>query len=804
MTFKDLLGLNRAAVLDGGMGSLLMQKLPSYRGCFELLNSEHGDVVTGIHNLYVSSGADIIETNSFGGSSIKLDEYGLKNRCRELNRKAAECAKSAAAGKALVAGSVGPMGGLIEPLGKFTFDEVYESFKEQIIGLAEGGSDLIAIETMNDINEARIALMAAKENCSLPVITSVTFKEDGKTHGGTDIITAFATLAQYGADAVGANCGLGPDIIYSILSEKYDSIKSLGVPVAVWANAGLPVIVDGKTVYPMTPDKFGEFAVKIASLGVKIIGGCCGTNPDHIRCVKEKTESVFQASFEYEKSFIFATSRYASFDIDGADFVKVGERLNPTARKAFAADLKSGATQFLRSEAKAQQDEGADILDINVGTPGIDETEAVRQSVNILTTLVKTPLMIDSDNGEVLAEALKIYPGIAVINSINAKRAKYDEIIPIVKRFPSFIVALCIDESGVHRSAVKRIEIGDRLVKMLEADGVSRQRIIIDPLMLAESAEPGSAVETLKVIEHFSKRGIKTSLGISNVSFGLPERKHINNAYIKEGFKRGLKLGIVNTKVFAMIDDGSIEENLAKDFIYGRDINAVKYIEYFKNSSGGPRLEKRDKTELGRLDIIKKLVIEGDSDLIAAEVESALVEYSPQIIMDDALISGLNEVGDLYEKGEYFLPQMISSANAMKRGFYVLKPLMKNKSGRSARTVVICTVRGDIHDIGKNIVAMMLENHGFAVHDMGKDVENEDILLKAAEVNADIICLSSLLTTTMPEMKAMSELISQRNLPYKLMIGGAVVTEDYARSIGAYYSKDAVEASHVAKKLCGL
>ncbi len=802
MTLNDLLKRNRAAVLDGGMGSLLMQRIPSYKGCFELLNAENGDIVTEIHNLYISAGADIIETNSFGGSKLKLAEYSLSERCRELNRKAAECARIAAKDKALVAGSVGPAGGLIEPVGKLTFDEVYESFREQIIGLEEGGADLIAIETMNDINEARIALMAAKENCSLPVITSVTFKEDGKTHGGTEIITAFATLAQYGADAVGANCGLGPDIIYSILSDNFSTINKLGVPVAVWANAGLPIVVEGKTTYPMTPEKFGKLASKLAELGVKIIGGCCGTNPDHIKAVKDRISSIEQKPFDYKKSFHYATSRYSSLDIQSADFIKVGERLNPTARKAFAADLKINSTQFLRSEAKAQQDEGADILDINVGTPGIDEIAAMKNSVNILTTLVKTPLMIDSENGEVLASALKNYPGIALINSINARKDKYNEIIPIVKRFHSFIVGLCIDESGVHRNASKRIEIGDKLVQMLINDGIEKERIIIDPLMLAESAEPGSAVETLKVIEHFTKQGIKTSLGISNISFGLPERKHINNAFIKEGFKRGLKFGIVNTKAFEIFDNNSLEENLAKDFIYGKDINAVKYIEHFKSSATGTISSGASKSELGILERIKMLVIEGDSDSICNEIESALKEFKPDTIMDDALIAGLNVVGDLYEKGEYFLPQMISSANAMKQGFTVLKPIMKQESSQASKSVVICTVKGDIHDIGKNIVSMMLENHGFNVYDMGKDIDNELILNKAAEVKADIICLSSLLTTTMPEMKAMSELISANKLPYKLMIGGAVVTEEYAKSIGAFYSKDAVEASHVAKKLC--
>jgi 5-methyltetrahydrofolate--homocysteine methyltransferase len=782
------------------MGTLLQAKLPGFRGCFELLNIEQPAIVADIHSLYIDAGAELIETNTFGANVIKLSEYGLSGRCREINREAARLAKKAAGSRAFVGGDISSAGKLIEPMGEATYDEIYASFKEQIIGLEEGGADLLIIETMTDVQEARIALNAAKAHSKLPVLCSISFEENGSTISGSSVLSGLATLAAHGADIVGANCGLGPVQMISIFKKNIEEIKSLGVPLSVWSNAGLPSFVDGKTVFPLGPDAFGDAAAGFADLGFAVIGGCCGTTPEHIRALSQRLSKGSYSPVSYSKHYRYATSRFTACDLSAPrhGIISIGERLNPTARKKFAEELRAGSTAFLREESKAQEGEGADLLDINVGTPGIDEIAAMKNCVSILSNTVRTPLMIDSDNAEVLETALKIYPGCAVVNSINGKKKSIDTVLPVIKRYGCFITALCLDESGIFREADRRIEIGDRLVALLEENGISRERIIVDPLMLSESAEPGAAVETLKVIRHFASRGIKTSLGISNVSFGMPSRKFINNAFQTLAREEGLSAGIVNTKASKIISSWSEEETAAKAFLLGADHNGAAYIAKVAGIKEQPVETSIVADPLSR---IKKLVIDGDLDRISDVVKEAMLTYPAETIMNAALICGLEEVGDRYSRGEYFLPQMIASANAMKNGFLILKPVLAQKSAASLGRVIICTVYGDIHDIGKNIVAMMLENHGFEVYDLGKDVPSEKVVAEAKVKHADLICLSSLLTTTMGEMKNVSTLMKDAGLSARLMVGGAVVTDEYAQSIGAHFSKDAVEAAALAKKL---
>jgi len=803
MNFRDRLKDNRPIVLDGGMGSLIFQKAPDYKGCFELLNVERPEIISEIHDKYINAGAEIIETNSFGGNKIKLAEYGLSDRCIEINRKAVEVAKKVSSGKAFVAGSAGPTGKLVHPIGDAYYDEIYDAYKDQMIGFQQGGADLIVIETMSDVQEAKIALHAAKQNTSLPVIVSLTFEKNGKTISGTDLLTGFVILSQNGADVVGINCSLGPSMIYEFVKNYSSEIRSLGIPFSIWANAGIPYVENGKTFYPLSPEEFADQTLRFTGFGFKILGGCCGTNPDHIKCLKDKMENTVVPEKNAVKNNNYAASRYSIFNFSKSlEVVKIGERLNPSARKLFKEDLLTGKTDFLRAEAKLQQSEGADIIDINVGVPGIDETLAMKTAVSILSNIVQTPVMIDSDNYGVLETALKTYPGIPVVNSINGKEKNYSSIIPLLKKYGCFVVALCLDDDGIFSDSEKRIAAGEKLVKRLNSDGIINDRIIIDPLMLSESAEPGSAIETLKVIKHFHEIGIKTSLGMSNVSYGLPERKYINNAMLDLSFKAGLSCAILNTAVYRQIDSYLPEEKLAVDFLTGNDKNASNYIAHFKKNSQAA-VQQTIKTDQVIDDIgnISKLVVDGNESGIEAAVKNALLSNPSDKVMNDGLINGLEIVGDLYNKGEYFLPQMIASANTMKKGFAVLKPLLSKEAAEKLGTVIISTVKGDIHDIGKNIVSMMLENHGFNVIDLGKDVDNNIIIENAVKENADIICLSSLLTTTMPEMETVAGIIKQKNLKMKLMVGGAVVSKEYAESIGAYYSRDAVEAAMVAKKI---
>ncbi len=799
MNFKERLQKPYPLIMDGAMGTMIFNALPNYRGNLELLNIERPDIIASIHKEYINAGADIIETNTFGGNTLKLAEAKLDSRCEKINREAAQIAKSVANGKAFVAGSVGPTGTLVEPLGITPAETVYNAFKRQIQGLVAGGVDCIAIETMTDLQEARLALRAAKDVADIPVICSMTFESNGKTVTGTDIVTALATLSQMGADIVGANCSMGPDGLVALFRGTIAQLHELGVPLSVWANAGLPELIDGKAVYNLSPKCFASLSLEFAQMGFSIIGGCCGTTPDHIRMLSTAVKYILNRT-EKTKTFNYITSRYTHINVlKHKGLLIIGERLNPTARKQFAAELKENTFTFLRNESRKQQDEGAHCLDINVGVPGIDEVAVMKKAVNVLSNTVTIPLMIDSDNPSVIQAALWQYPGIPIINSISAKKQSFDTMLPLLKKSGSFVVAMCLDESGIHKEASKRITIGENLIDLLQQHGIAQSRIFVDPLILAESAESGAAQETLKVIEHFAKKGIKTSIGLSNISFGLPQRKYINNVFLKLALQRGLTAAIVNPAVIDTTTElSSHEEKLALDFIEGRDKNANTYIAFFG------QVQKQKAATSEQVNILEKiftLVVEGNSDDIETVVTEALQTYSPETIMNDALIAALEKVGDLYSKGEYFLPQMIASADSMKKGFNILKPLMLQKKESVLGKVVICTVKGDIHDIGKNIVAMMLENHGFDVTDLGKDVPNENVIEAIQHHKPDIVCLSSLLTTTMPNMGTIANEIKTQKLSCNLMIGGAVVTKEYADSIGAFYGKDAVEAVAVAKSI---
>ncbi len=803
MDFLEKLRSKAPLLLDGAMGTMLFQRLPGFSGCFEQLNLKQPEIIRDIHRAYIQVGADIILTNTFGGSRIKLSEYGLAEQCKKINEAAARIAREAAKGNdVLVAGSIGPTGKLVRPMGDVAPRELLDSFVEQIHGLVRGGVDLLVIETMTDVAEARLALLAAHDVCELPVVCSMSFEENGRTVTGNPMVGALATLAEYGASAVGANCSMGPDGLFRLYSDHINELRELGVPLTVWANAGMPELDDGRVVYRLTPEKYADTSARFAELGISIIGGCCGTTPAHIGELKKRLPHQAGSKRTFVCQFRWITGPYSSLDIKEVKRpILIGERLNPTARKKFAEELKEGKTTFLRDEARKQEAEGAHLLDLNVGVPGLDEESAIERCVEILLGTAKIPLMIDSDNPGVIAKALLSFPGVPVINSINAKHKSLATIMPLLQRFGSFVVALCMDESGIHREASKRIAIGEALLEKLEEGGIAHQRVFIDPLMLAESAEPGAAMETLKVISHFAARGIKTSIGLSNISFGLPQRKFINNAFLNMAIEAGLSAAIVNPSAVRISKEPIEEELYARDFLEGRDPRAAKYIARFSGQVPEQKKELDISTHADQKDLlagIRDIVIEGDSDGIIIAVERALTEHSPEDIMNRALIKGLEVVGDYYSQGVYFLPQMIASAQAMKTGFERLKPLLKKESVERKGTVVICTVKGDVHDIGKNIVAMMLENHGFEVIDLGKDVDAEIIITSAVEKKAQIVCLSSLLTTTMPEMARVSRIIKEEKLPVTLIVGGAVVTRDYADSIGARYGADAVEGVRIA------
>lgn len=793
--------------MDGAMGTMLFARLPDYSGCFELLNVQRPDVIKDIHQAYLAVGATIIETNTFGGSDVKLAEFGLADRCEELNKAGALIAKEAAAAYGgFAAGSMGPTGLLPAPVGDTPTDTIYRTYARQASALAAGGADLIVIETMHDVQEARLALLAAKETTGLPVLVSLTFDETGRTMTGTTMSAAFATLAACGADALGANCGLGPEALANVFASAMPVVSRIGVPLCAWPNAGLPRVSGGVTAYSLQPEPFAQAAARLAELGVSVLGGCCGTTPEHIQALGKRTVGFSGAGGRKEREY-FITGRTDLLDTRGKDFMIIGERLNPTARKAFAAELKAGKQTFLIEEAIKQAEEGAMLLDINIGVPDIDEPAAMEASVAALCRTVNLPLMIDSDNPAVLLRGLAAYPGVPVVNSVNGKASSFEAIVPLVKRFGCFVAALCIDDTGIHKEADARIAIGDALVEKLINAGIDARRIIVDALMLAESAEPGGAIETLKVVEHFSRLGFATSLGVSNISFGLPMRKHVNNAFLAMARASGLKAAIVNPASIRLEASEELlpEEVLAQDFLLGKDTGAAAYIARFANPISAAEPARAAEQSESLIERIKRATLHGNAQLTSELVSSAIAAgESGQKIMDFGLLSALEEVGEKYSSGEFFLPQMIASANAMKAGFALLKPLLAAESPnvRPGRAL-ICTVKGDVHDIGKNIVAMMLENHGFEVFDLGKDVAAEVILEQAEKIKPDIICLSSLLTTTMGEMEKVAKMMKERGIRVPLMVGGAVVNGDYAAGIGAHYTADAAACAEAAKRLIG-
>jgi len=558
-------------ILDGATGTMIMKEIPGFRGCNESLNLERPDLVLRVHRAYIDAGAHIIETNTFGGSALKLEEYGLAASCEKINERAARIAREAAGESGVfIAGSMGPSGKLIEPLGETRVSAAYESFAAQARGFARGGVDLVIIETMNDLLEAKTALRAVRDISPVPVICSMTFEPGGKTLTGTGVFTGLATLAECGAGAVGINCSMGPDGILALYRDHIDELRRIGVPLTVWANAGLPEFSDGLAHYHLSPEEFARYSMEFVRMGIRVIGGCCGTAPEHIAALRKRCGSCTGPLLEARPEHRFITSRYRALDLSSHEgLVLVGERLNPTARKKFAQELKAGQNAFLREESRKQEAEGAHVLDINVGVPDIDEAASMRSSISILGGLVKTPLMIDSDNPAVIEAALELYPGVGIINSVNGKKKSMEGVIPLLARYGSFVVALCLDESGIHRDASRRIAIGERLLDSLAAAGVSPGRVFIDPLMLAESAEPGAAMETLSVIRHFAARGIRTSLGISNISFGLPARKHINTVFLNMALEAGLSAAIINPSAVRIIDAPTGDERLAEAFLTG-------------------------------------------------------------------------------------------------------------------------------------------------------------------------------------------------------------------------------------------
>lgn len=829
----------RVLVLDGAMGTMLQAAGLPPGGSPERWVLEAPDKIEGIHRAYLQAGADVVETDTFGGSRPKLAEYGLEGRVRDINARAVELARRGVGDRALVAGSIGPTGLFLEPLGPLSFDLAVEIFAEQARAFDDAGADVVIIETMADLAEIRAAVVAVRTSTALPVIAQMTFDPGGRTFAGTDPAAAVATLEGLGAAVVGANCSLGPKELFPV-AQRLVSLAQ--VPVSILPNAGLPVLETGVTRFPEQPDSFAEWGRRMVLAGVRLVGGCCGTTPAHIRALRAAVDGargqVPPLGPARPPASSLASRLQAVAFTDGAGPILIGERINPTSRKKLAADIRDGRFSLVRAEARTQAAAGAQVLDVNVGVPAIDEAPAMKAAVTAVQQVVEVPLSLDSPDPRALEEGLKVYVGRPLINSVTAEEERLARVLPLVKKYGAMVIALALDDDGIPMTAEGRLRAARKIVERAEALGIPRQHLLIDCLVLTAGAQAKEAMETPRAIRLVKEElGVRTVLGISNISFGLPARELLTSTYLTMNLAHGLDAVIANPR------SPRIWESVrASRLLLGRDPDAGEYLSFAQNwsaaaaaaakqpaaqptaapaASAAPGRSRRpallqgaaapDFARLGPLQqdelacTVFQAVLEGDREGILSLVEQALARgFGPMEVLNGMLIPAIEDVGDKFGAGIFFLPQLMLSAEAMKRAFLRLKPdLERLKSGQMQRgRVVMATVEGDIHDIGKNIVAVLLENHGFQVTDLGKSVPAERILEAARGQEADLIGLSALMTTTMPRMRDVAAKAKEQGLPARIMIGGAVTTESYARQIGAHgYGRDARAAVELAKRL---
>jgi 5-methyltetrahydrofolate--homocysteine methyltransferase len=790
--FLELLA-ERVVVFEGAMGTLLQDAV---RGVLapDALNLERPDLVEGFHRTYAAI-ADVIHTNTFGASRIKLEAVGLADRVSEINAAGARLARSAAP-SGLVGGDIGPTGKLVEPLGDLSFWDAYEVFREQAALLADGGVDFLLIETMSDLREAKAALLAAREATDLPVIITMTFDESYATPTGTDPATAANVLSSMGAFAVGANCSTGPSAMIEVVGRMAQVTTA---PIIVQPNAGLPDLVDGKTVFRMGPEEFADETAKAVAVGAGMVGGCCGTTPAHIETLIERLRGTRPVARSVPPA-LRLSSRSRTVAIGAAfPFGVVGERINPTNREDLSSEILDGRVETILREGHKQAAAGAHVLDVNVGVPGGDEARMMPRAAQALENALAAPLSIDTVSDEAFEATLGVLAGKPLLNSVTGHPQKLDAVMPLAARWGAGLVCLALDESGIKATAEDRVAVLRRIVDAADRHEVPRDHLILDCLTLAVSAEQERVPETLKAVGIVaSELKLPTILGVSNVSHGLPDRRALNTSFLAMAMAAGLDAAIMNP-----LDASIMAVVRASSVLTLRDRDSADYIRERakRRKKKAPVPEAPPESVEGRL---RQAVFDGDVDGVGSLVDEALAAgLEPRGINDSIMIPALEEVGRRFERKECYLPQMMLAAETVERAFAKLQPLFPKADRAGTRgVVVIATVEGDVHDIGKNILASMLQNHGYRVIDLGKNVPAAVIVEAAREHAADVVALSALMTTTVGQMPIVIEALREAGLSPKVMVGGAVVTKRFAGSIGADgYAKDAAGAVDVLARL---
>ena len=798
MNFKEFL-MENIVYLDGGMGTLLQENGLKPGEYPERWNITRPEVIIGIHKDYFDAGSNVVCTNTFGANSLKFEKSELENIIMSavFNAKTARDLSKNKAEK-FVALDIGPLGKLLKPLGDLDFEDAVSVFAKTVKLGVKYGVDLVLIETMNDSYETKAALLAVKENCDLPVIVSNAYSEDGKLMTGASPAAMTALIEGMGADALGANCSLGPKQLKGVMDEL---LRNSSIPVIMKPNAGLPKAVDGKTVFDITADEFASEVAELVKKGVRVIGGCCGTTPEYISKLFGKTKDLTPLPL-YDKN-ITAVSSYTNAVKFGDAPILIGERINPTGKKRFKQALMENDIDYILAEGVKQQEKGVHILDVNVGIPDIDEEKMLKTAVCELQAVIDLPLQIDTSDIKAMETALRYYNGKAMINSVNGKLESMKAVFPLVKKYGGLVVALTLDENGIPETAEGRFQIAQKILNTAREYGIEKKDLIFDTLAMTISADNNAAVATLNSLSRIKNElGCNTSLGVSNVSFGLPNRDAVNGTFFALSLQSGLSAAIMNP-----FSNDMMKTYYSYKALAGLDRNCTEYIENADKFTVTASVSEKVISETGvnYSSELQYAVIKGLKDK-AAELTKTMLKNVPALqIVNNEIIPALNTVGEGFEKKTVYLPSLLMSAEAAKSAFEVIKTsLVENKSQTKKGTFVIATVYGDIHDIGKNIVKLLLENYGFNVIDLGKDVPIETVVKTVVETHAPLVGLSALMTTTVPAMEETVKQLKNKAPWCKTVVGGAVLTEEYAQKIGAdKYAKDAMETVRYAESVIG-